>query len=126
MKGYLILLLFNIALLASIQIKNFEKVSYQVGTSVFTYQFSEYSNPEGRAAFFYFNFTNQENLKFNVINENNVKTSLTVKPNEWASYCISNLNSQLYTFQIINQGKSSGEMIFIDSTQEINTNLDRF
>jgi hypothetical protein len=126
MKAFLIFLLVHTVFISSIQIENFDKVTYKVGISNFTYQFYEFSSSGGRGIYFYFNFTNQENLIFNIINENNNLNSITVKSDQWTAFRISDFNSQIYTFQIINQGKSPGELIFIDSTKEINTNLDRF
>ena len=111
---------------SSIPIENFENVTYPVGTSEFTYQFYEFDKPEGRDVFFYFNFTNKESLQFSVISENNIISKITIHSPEWTYYKISNLKSQIYTFKIINTGKTPGEMTFIDGTKEISTNIFKF
>ena len=128
MKNLIIFLflLFQTIFNSSIPIENFENVTYPVGTSEFTYQFSEFNKPEGRDIFFYFNFTNNKNIQFYIINENNINSKITIYSTGWTYYSISNLKSQIYTFKIINNGNTPGEMTFIDGTKEINTNIFKF
>ena len=124
MKIFLIILLSYIAFTSTVEINSFDNVTYQKGTTEFTYNFSGFSIPEGRNAYFYFQFSYKYKLKFNIINE---KGKIEVSySDDWNAYYISELNSQKYTFQIINEGSKSGEMVFIDSTKEINTNIDVF
>lgn len=127
MQIFILFLAFYTIFNQSIEIKNFEEITYPVGISTYSYDFSELNNPEVNEIIFYFNFTNRENLKLNIINENEQIETIKVSSTDkiWINYKIPNIN-QKYIFEIINNGQSLGQMIFIDSSKEINTTFDIF
>ena len=126
-KILIVFLAFNLIFNEPIEITNFEEITYPIGISDYSYEFSEFNSPEGENAFFYFNFTNKENLQLKIIDANNQNYTINIKSTDktWINYNITNL-SQKYIFEIINNGESPGQMIFIDSTKEISTNLEKF
>ena len=128
MEIFIILSLFYLFQSVTItEINNFEKILYPIGTSLYSYQFSKVALPQGKDVYFYFNFTKYNNLQLKIINESKYNTTKKITyGGEWESFNISDSESQTYLFEIINNGKEEGEMMFIDSTKEINTNLNNF
>ena len=127
MQIFILFLVIHTTFSELIEIKQFEEITYPIGSSNYSYDFSEFTNPEINEVIFYFNFTNRENLQLKIINENNqIKTiKINSRDIEWIDYKVPNL-SQKYIFEIINNAESPGKMKFIDSSKEINTYLDIF
>ena len=120
------LLLLHKVFISSAPLEHFKHVTYPVGTSEYTYQFSGFSEHEEGNFLFYFNFTNKEKVQLHIVYENNTTKKITLGTNCWTGIAFSNLNPKIYTFRVINGGQTPGEMIFIDSTKEINTDLYTF
>ena len=125
MNILLILLLFNLAFNAE-KISNFDEITYPEGVSEYSYQYLNMTLEEKRDSYFFFNFTNKQDIKLKIIDSDGNETNLENDYSVWLEFNISSKISQKYIFQITNNGKEPGKMIFIDNTQEINTNLDRF
>ena len=51
---------------------------------------------------------------------------IKVSESNWTCYNIPNLRAQKYIFQIINNNEEEGNVIFIDNTVEIKTDIKRF
>ena len=125
MKILLIIILFQIIFCQNIS--NFDEVTVNPGKSIYYYQFLECSIPGENDAYFFFNFTNAESINLTIIEEdNNENVFDSISKNTWTSYYIKNLTSQIFMFEIINNANSSGKMIFIDGTKDINTSLETF
>ena len=122
---FLFIQLFN-ELISVTNILNFEDITYQPGTSEYSYIFSEFNLTEDKDAYFFFNFTNTNNIQFKIIDEDNVEENIEIAESNWTCFNITNLKAQEYIFQIINNDSDAGHFIFIDSTQEIFTNLEKF
>ena len=126
MKILLLLLLFNLSSNIE-QISNFDEVTYPEGISEYSYQYSNLTRQENRDSYFFFYFTYMKDIKLKIIDNDGFETDLeNVDSSFWIAFNISSTKSQKYIFQITNNGKEPEKMIFIDNSQEINTNLDRF
>ena len=122
----LLLLLFNLSFNAQ-KISNFDEITYPVGESEYTYLFSNLTLQERRDSYFFFNFTNMENIKFKIIESDGFENDLkNENPSYWLAFKVLTKESEEFIFHITNNGKKPGKMIFIDNSQEMNTNLDRF
>ena len=125
MNILLFLLLFNLAFNAE-KISNFDEITYPEGVSEYSYQYSNLTRQETRDSYFFFNFTNDNDIKLKIIESDGNETNLKNDHFFWLEFKVPSTISQEYIFQITNNGKEPGKMIFIDNTQEINTSLDRF
>jgi len=121
----LLFLLFNLAFNTE-KISNFDEITYPEGVSEYSYQYSNLTRQEKRDSYFFFNFTNAQDIKLKIIESDGNETNLKNDYSSWLEFNVSSTISQEYIFQITNNGKEPGKMIFIDNTQEINTSLDRF
>ena len=122
---FLITLLFN-EIISSINIVNFEEITYPSGISEYSYNFTEFNSTDDKDAYFFFNFTNVKNIQFKIIDEDKIEENIEIAEANWTCFKIKNLKAQEYIFQIINNDIDTGEFLFIDSTQEIYTNLEKF
>ena len=94
------------------------------------YNFTEPIIPDGKDPYFYFNFKIrilQENIVLKIIDENKNETIIEIKESNkdnWISYKVSNLNSQNFTFLIINNvWWQTDKIVFYDGTKGLNMDL---
>ena len=113
---FLITLLFN-EIISSINIVNFEEITYPSGISEYSYNFTEFNLTDDKDAYFFFNFTNPNNIQFIIIDEDKIEENIEIAEANWTCFKIKNLKAQEYIFQIINNDIDTGEFLFIDSTQ---------
>lgn len=122
----LVILSFTIILNATNNIVNFEEITYPSGISEYSYQFSDFVLTEVGEPFFFFHFSNPYNVQLKIIDKENNEYDVKVSESNWTCYNIPNLRAQKYIFQIINNNEEEGNVIFIDNTVEIKTDIKRF
>ena len=127
LKKLIFLLLFlSISINGATQISNLEQVTFVKGTSEFTYQFLEPTLQNRKDIYFFFKFSDYYNINLKVIDEDKNEKEIAI--NSYSNYMYYNiiyLKSQNYTFIITSDNyKSSQTMTFIDSSRDININID--
>ena len=93
------------------------------------YMFKNENIGEEIDIYFYFKFIStlsNKPINLEIIDENQNETSIDniINDEKWINFKLSNLTSQKYTIKI--NTRSTIYMYFIDSTKEINTNIDTF
>ena len=127
MKSLLIFILFNIIINEDIPINSFEQINVPKGVNNYSYQYLESNIPKGKDGYFYFKFKFDSDIQLNIIDENNNKYNIVIDKVYWLCYNITNLKSQKYIFQIINENNNSYvPVMFIDGTKEINLTLEQY
>ena len=110
-----------------IQIKNFEEIIIPKGENfTCTYQ---YTKPivSDLGIYFYFKFSNSDNSELIIKPENGTQSKITIYyKGYWYNYYVSTESDIKYYFEIINKQSYDISMIFIDSSQEINLDLEIF
>ena len=134
-KNIIIFIAFSLDFILNfpIEVKSWEEIESPDGSLELYYNFTESIIPDGKDPYFYFNFEIsrlQENIILRIIDENKSETVIEIKEsnkNNWISYKVSSLNSQIYTFLIINNVWWQIEkIIFYDGTKELNMDLESF
>ena len=125
-KILLLFLLFQIVFNEPYSIKNFEEITFPVGTTEYTYQFLEPSLQRGKSVYFFFKFSFYYKIELKVIDEDKNENAINVTTEfRYLYFNVKNLKTQKYTFILTNNYKEQ-KMIFIDNSKEINTNPDEF
>ena len=128
---FVFLLLINLSMNESVyeetEIFNFDEITYPEGISHFSYQFSKVITSEDRDSYFFFNFNNSDKIELSIIEEDGKENQNIIDSSDkWIYYNTNSLINQKLIFQIENKEKESGKMIFIDTSNEITANLDKF
>ena len=108
-----------------IKIKNYEEIIIPKGEAfTLVYEKPSYSDSGN---YFYFKFNVSDNYQLIIKPEDETETKITVSSNSyWYNYYASSTTKKKYSFQIINSQISDVIMTFIDSSQEIDLNLEKF
>ena len=126
-KSLIILLLFHLVVNEDIPINSFEEIDVTKGTNNYSYQFIESNIPNGKDGYFYFKFKDSKDIQLYIIEENGNKNNVKIDNVYWLCYNITNLQSQKFIFQIINENQNPyTSVIFIDSTKEVNLSLEEY
>lgn len=122
----LFFLLFQLVFNESYFIKNFEEITFPVGTTEYTYQFLEPTLQEGKSVYFFFKFSFYYKIELKIVDEDNNENIIKVTTEfRYLYFNVTNLKTQKYTFILTNNYKEQ-KMIFIDNSREILTNSDEF
>ena len=127
LKVVFLILSFCLILNKDIQIKNYEEILiYKGETFNFTYQY-EQSIVSNSGYYFYFKFNVSDNFQLIINPEGETETKMTISSNKyWYDYYVSSNTKKKYSFQILNTQTSDVRMSFIDSSKEIDLNLEKF
>ena len=127
LKVVFLILSFCLILNKDIQIKNYEEILiYKGETFNFTYQYEQSIFPDS-GNYFYFKFNVSDNCHLIIKPEGETETKMTISSNKyWYNYYVSSNTKKKYSFQILNKQTSDVRMSFIDSSKEIDLNLEKF
>ena len=121
---FILFLSFHLVFNEPIEIQSFEEVTIQEGTSEFIYQFSEPQLIQGKNPYFYFYSSSDLTLK--IIDGNQSYETISLNKNYYfIEAIITDLNPQKYIFQVFNDNLYSTTMTFIDSSRDININIEK-
>ena len=111
------------------EIQNFDEITVNSVTNEYFYQFLEPHLIEDRDPYFYFGFLDDVlsySSTIRIIDENqNEGENYCKRPYNFIGFNITNLNPQKYKFYIINSYYYSRKMLFIDSSRDININIEK-
>ena len=128
LKFVFLFLSFCLVLNKDIQINNnYEEILiYKGETFNFTYQY-EQSMLSDSGNYFYFKFNVSDNCQLIIKPEGEAETKMTISSNKyWHNYYVSSNTKKKYYFQILNTQTFDVRMSFIDSSKEIDLNLEKF
>ena len=124
---FILFLSFNLAFSEPTEIYNLAEVTLKKGINEFFYQFSEPQLVEGKDPYFYFYFSDEYDVTLEIKDENKTTSKISFrKYTYFMGYNITNTNPQKYTFEVTcNYHWGTQKMIFIDSSRDININIEK-
>ena len=125
LKNIVLILTLNLILNEDIEIHNYETVTVKQGITNFTYIF-ENSLSFSEASYFYFKFSEDSDITFEIIYEDENITELEIKRNKWISHKLPLSKKQSFTFRTTNKYYDPITMMFLDSGSVLNINLEQF
>ena len=125
----LILILSLQSILSTIFINNFDDIEIFNGENEYIYEVLDFKPQKDKIPYFLFKFKQIYDVKFKIKFGNSTNCiSLPTKYNEWVKYPLRDINETNFnvTFIILSWAFSPFIMTFIDTSKEINTNLNKF
>ena len=123
----IIFLSFHLILNNAIQIENFNEIFIKEGTTNYTYQYPGTNKTDGQNPYFLFKFSPIAEITLKIIDEDNNTVEKEINnPKVYIDYKLKDLKPQNFTFVIHNKRTIDETLIFIDNSNEINTNLEKY